>query len=84
MKSQSNGLAAPFGEPHMNSVPARAVEVSMQAITFLDTKLPEPTVEHEIRLFAYEICESRGKMEGHALEDWLQAQADAQRRSRGF
>ena len=29
-------------QAHMNSVPARAVEVSMQAITFLDTKLVEP------------------------------------------
>jgi hypothetical protein len=26
----------------MNSVPARAVEVSIRAITFLDTKLVEP------------------------------------------
>jgi hypothetical protein len=56
----------------------------MQAITFLDTKLVEPMVEHEIRLRAYEIYESRGKVEGHALEDWLQAQADVRRRSHGF
>jgi hypothetical protein len=56
----------------------------MQAITFLDTKLVEPMVEHEICLRAYEIYESRGKIEGHALEGWLQAQADVQRRSHGF
>jgi hypothetical protein len=56
----------------------------MQATTFLDTTLVEPMVEHEIRLRAYEIYESRGKIEGHALEDWLQAQADVQRRSHGF
>jgi hypothetical protein len=56
----------------------------MQAITFLDTKLVEPMVEHEIRLRAYEIYESRGKTEGNALEDWVQAEVDVQRRSRGF
>ena len=39
-------------------------------------------VEQEIRMRAYEIYESRGKIEGHALEDWLQAQADVQQRSR--
>ena len=56
----------------------------MQAITFPNTKLTEPMVEHEIRLRAYEIYENRGKTEGHAVEDWLQAEADVQRRWRGF
>jgi hypothetical protein len=56
----------------------------MQAITFPNTRLTEPMVEHEIRLRAYEIYESRGKTEGHALEDWVQAEVDVQRRSRGF
>ena len=50
----------------------------MQAITFPNTKLTEPMIEHEIRLRAYEIYENRGKTEGHALEDWLQAEADVQ------
>jgi hypothetical protein len=49
----------------------------MQAITFPNTRLMEPMVEHEI-------YESRGKTEGHALEDWVQAEVDVQRRSRGF
>jgi hypothetical protein len=35
----------------------------MQAITFPNTRLTEPMVEHEIRLRAYEIYESRGKTE---------------------
>ena len=56
----------------------------MQASTFPNAKLTEPMVEHEIRLRAYEIYDSRGKIEGHALEDWLQAETDVQRRSRGF
>ena len=56
----------------------------MQDITFSDTKLMEPMIEHDVRLRAYELYESRGKSEGHALEDWLQAQADVQRRWRGF
>ena len=61
----------------------------MQAITFTHTRFPntrltDPMVEHEIRLRAYEIYEKRGKTEGHALEDWLQAEADVQRGRRGF
>jgi hypothetical protein len=55
----------------------------MQAITFPNTRLTQPMVEHEIRLRAYEIYKSRGKTEGHALEDWVQAEVDVQRRSRG-
>jgi uroporphyrinogen-III synthase len=55
----------------------------MQAITFPNTKLTESMVEHEIRVRAYEIYENRGKTEGHALEDWLQAEVDVQRRSCG-
>ena len=56
----------------------------MQAITFLDKKLVEPMVEHEIRLRAYEIYESRGKIEGRALEDWLQAQEEVRCLLHGF
>jgi hypothetical protein len=30
----------------------------------------------EIRCCAYKLYEERGKTDGHALEDWLQAEAD--------
>ncbi len=55
----------------------------MKAVTFPDatTRSAEPMVEHEIRLRAYEIFEERGGTEGRALEDWLQAEAEVQRRS---
>ena len=33
-------------------------------------------VEERIRLRAYELYEQRGRAEGHALDDWLQAQAE--------
>jgi hypothetical protein len=32
--------------------------------------------EERIRLRAYELYEQRGKREGHALDDWLQAEAE--------
>ncbi|MGA3295412.1 MAG: DUF2934 domain-containing protein [Candidatus Acidiferrales bacterium] len=32
--------------------------------------------EDQIRLRAYELYERRGKRDGHALEDWLQAEAE--------
>ena len=38
--------------------------------------------EEKIRLRAYELYEERGKIEGHALDDWLQAEAEIVRRRR--
>lgn len=43
-------------------------------------------MEEKIRLRAYELYEQRGKVDGYALEDWLQAEGgivrkEAQRRS---
>ena len=32
--------------------------------------------EQKIRIRAYELYEQRGKIEGHALDDWLQAEAE--------
>ena len=41
---------------------------------------PKPTdhepVEERIRLRAYQLYEQRGRLEGHDLEDWLQAEAE--------
>jgi len=34
------------------------------------------SVEEKIRLRAYELYEQRGKIEGHALDDWLQAEEE--------
>lgn len=31
-------------------------------------------LEHEIRIRAYDIYERRGALDGHALDDWLQAE----------
>ncbi len=33
-------------------------------------------IEERIRLRAYELYESRGRRDGHALDDWLQAEAE--------
>jgi Protein of unknown function (DUF2934) len=43
-------------------------------------KSPEPLLEHEIRLLAYDLYEQRGRGDGRALEDWLQAEAEILRR----
>lgn len=51
----------------------------MKSLTLPDMakiRLPEPMMEHEIRLRAYDLYEQRGKVPGHALEDWLQAEAE--------
>ena len=45
------------------------------------------TVEHErgfmndVRLRAYSLYEARGREDGHALDDWLQAEQQALRRT---
>ena len=42
-------------------------------------KLVEPMLEHEIRIRAYDIYERRGTLDGHALDDWLQAEYEVLR-----
>jgi Protein of unknown function (DUF2934) len=39
----------------------------------------EPTLEHEIRIRAYELYEQHGARNGHALDDWLQAEYEVLR-----
>ena len=43
--------------------------------TFLTTQ-PEPMLEHEIRLRAYDVYQRRGAVGDHALDDWLRAEAE--------
>ena len=42
----------------------------------LPTRQPEPMLEQAIRQRAYELYVARGKTSGHALDDWLQAEAE--------
>ena len=44
----------------------------------LDASFDE--LEHRIRLRAYELYEKRGKDDGHALNDWLKAEAELTQR----
>lgn len=37
---------------------------------------PEPMLEQAIRQRAYELYSKRGMAPGHALDDWLQAEAE--------
>jgi hypothetical protein len=43
--------------------------------TFSKTTPPEPMLEDAIRLRAYELYAQRGMAEGHAVQDWLEAEA---------
>ena len=40
-----------------------------------------PDLLEQIRLRAYELFEQRGRIEGHDLEDWLQAEAEVTQRT---
>ena len=42
----------------------------------LPTRQPEPMFEQAIRQRAYELYIARGRAHGHALDDWLQAEAE--------
>jgi hypothetical protein len=46
----------------------------------------EPLLEREIRLRAYDLYVRRGRRNGHALDDWLEAEREVLREleSRGF
>jgi hypothetical protein len=44
--------------------------------TLSKTTPPEPMLEHAIRLRAYEHYAQRGMAEGHAVDDWLAAEAE--------
>jgi hypothetical protein len=44
--------------------------------TLAKTQPPEPLLEHEIRLRAYDLYEQQGRMDGHSVEDWLHAEAE--------
>jgi hypothetical protein len=37
---------------------------------------PEPMLEHAIRQRAYELYVRRGMAHGHAVDDWLKAEAE--------
>jgi len=37
---------------------------------------PDPMLEHAIRNRAYELYVQRGMAHGHALDDWLKAEAE--------
>jgi hypothetical protein len=37
---------------------------------------PEPMLEHAIRQRAYELYLQRGMAHGHAVDDWLKAEAE--------
>lgn len=37
---------------------------------------PQPMLENAIRQRAYELYEQRGKTHGHAVDDWLTAEAE--------
>jgi hypothetical protein len=41
-----------------------------------ETRLRTPELEEQIRARAYEIYEQHGRNEGHAIDDWLQAEAE--------
>ena len=48
-------------------------------IIFPTARPIEPILEHEIRIRAYELYEQHGARNGHALDDWLQAEYEVVR-----
>jgi Protein of unknown function (DUF2934) len=40
-------------------------------------------LEHQIRLRAQELYEARGREDGHAMDDWLRAEAEIMQKKAG-
>ena len=55
---------------HIIEVPVNFVGVK------LSSSPPDPMLEHAIRLRAYELYVQRGMVQGHAIDDWLKAEAE--------
>ena len=51
----------------------------MQYPVIVHDHLVEPMLEHRIRLRAYDLFLQRGKVDGHALDDWLKAELEITR-----
>lgn len=47
-----------------------------QVKVMLPSTPPDPMLEHAIRLRAYELYVQRGMARGHAVDDWLNAEAE--------
>ena len=41
-----------------------------------DQRIRDIELEEQIRLRAYELYETRGRQDGHEMEDWLQAETE--------
>jgi hypothetical protein len=66
-QSEGFGSTIPSIEPRC---PMKTITVP----TMSKTTPPEPMLEHAIRLRAYELYAQRGKAEGHAVQDWIDAE----------
>jgi hypothetical protein len=51
-------------------------DMDAPAKTTQKRKLVEPAEEHAIRCRAFELYEERGRGDGHALDDWLNAERE--------
>ena len=40
------------------------------------TVMPDPALEHEVRLRAYDLYLRRGREDGHDLDDWFVAEGE--------
>jgi hypothetical protein len=47
-----------------------------------ELKPQTPELDERIRRRAYELYEQRGRLDGHDVDDWLQAEAELSRKSK--
>jgi hypothetical protein len=57
-------------------MPAVSAAQSTSVVVNKAGDLSAENLQQQVRLRAYEIYVSRGKQEGHALDDWLQAETE--------
>ncbi len=47
-----------------------------------ETRVQPQELEERIRLRAYALFEQRGRLDGHDVDDWLQAEAELSRKAK--
>jgi hypothetical protein len=77
-------VSTPFASLRRKSWRSLVMKRSEKSSAAISTSKPAAAslTEEAIRQRAYELYEQRGRMDGHAVEDWLTAEAELQRKSK--
>jgi Protein of unknown function (DUF2934) len=62
--------------PAVNKPPMADISSQTSPLEASQVIPPDPSLESQIQARAYELYEQRGMTDGHAMDDWLQAEQE--------